>query len=42
MRGYARIGGALDDRRERAVDIEQDRRPRRIGAQWRKRFGEER
>ena len=39
---YARIGGALDDRRQRAVDVEQDRRARRIGAQWRERFGEER
>ena len=40
--GHAGVGGVLDDRGERAVDVEQDRRARRICAERPERVGEER
>ena len=40
--GHASVGGVLDDRGERAVDVEQDRRARRVGAKRPERVGQER
>jgi hypothetical protein len=38
--GHLRVVGVADDRRERPVDVEQDRRARRVGAHWGERLGE--
>ena len=38
--GHVRVVGVADDRGERAVDVEQDARASRVGAQRRERLGE--
>jgi hypothetical protein len=38
--GHARVVGVAHDRRERPVDVEQDRRAGRVGAQRLERLGE--
>ena len=37
--GHVRVGGVVDDRRQGAVDVQQDRRALRVGSERRERLG---